>query len=244
MCKVNQVIYMNRNEVKKALEDFPVAVLPLGSTEQHGPHLPLGTDTFLAEELSRRICENTKALLLPAMPFGYSWVWRDIPGTATLPEKSVEMFIKDIAHSISRYGVKLLVLVNGHDANNSAMKYAVRELMDEIDMQIIYLFYPSLNDVLKENCESPTWYGMVHACEFETSLMLAVKPELVDMTKAVSEYPEKPDLYGKSTISLGDLSKSGVYGNPTLATREKGEKLLEIFVEKMTREVLEAYRNI
>lgn len=87
----------------------------------------------------------------------------------------------------------MLVLINGHDANKASMKYAARELMDELDMPVIYLFYPNM----EEHCESPTWHGMVHACEFETSLMLALKKEMINMGKDVREYPEKPVLYGK-----------------------------------------------
>lgn len=233
MAKVNEWINMTKDQVKSAIEDFPVAILPLGATEQHGHHLPLGVDIFLAEGLSKRICEKTGALLLPSIPFGYSWVWRDIPGTISLQQHHVEAVIKDVAHSLSRYGVQTLIMVNGHDANNASMKYATRELMDELDMNIVYLFYPDLEKVMEEHCESKPWHGMIHACEMETSLMLALKPELVDMTKAVKEYPEKPALYGRSSISLGNLSDSGVYGDATLASKEKGEKLLESFVTKM-----------
>ncbi|REB08896.1 creatininase family protein [Sporosarcina sp. BI001-red] len=224
---------MTRDEVKVAVEEYPVAILPLGATEQHGHHLPLGVDIFLAEGISRRICEKTGGLLLPAMPFGYSWVWRDIPGTVSLQQHHVEAFIKDAAHSVQRYGVKTLILVNGHDANNASMKYAARELEDELDIKVIYLFYPDIQSIMEEHCDSEMWHGMIHACELETSLMLALKPELVDMSKATKEYPEKPDLYGFSTISLGDLSKSGVYGDATVASVEKGEKLLKSFVDKM-----------
>src|SRR5699024_6051662 len=109
------------------------------------------------------------------------------------------------------------------------------------DMPVIYLFYPNMEKVMDQYCDSDTWHGMIHACEFETSLMLALNPELVDMSKAVREYPEKPDLYGKSTISLGDLSKSGVYGNPELATKEKGEKLLDSFLPEMEKLIMEVY---
>lgn len=244
MKKVKELLYMNRDEVSAAIQEFPVAVLPLGATEQHGHHMPLGVDAFLAEGIARRICENTGALLLPTVPFGYSWVWRDIAGTVSLREKNVERLIKDVGHSLRRYGIKLLVLVNGHDANSSAMKYATRDLIDEVDMSVLYLFYPDLEQVRVKYCNSPPWYGIVHACEFETSLMLALKPELVDLGKAVKEYPPKPNLYGKSAISLGDLSKSGVFGDPTLATKEKGEKMLEEFVLGMTENVLEAYAKV
>lgn len=239
-----EILYMNRDEVAESVKEFPVAILPLGATEQHGHHLPLGTDIILAKGISKKIAEQTGALLLPTMPFGYSWVWRDIPGTISLQQNHVEAVIKDVAHSVSRYGIKLLVLVNGHDANNASMKYATRELMDELDMPIIYLFYPNMEEVMKEYCESPTWNGMIHACEFETSLMLALNSKLVDMSKAVSEYPSIPALYGKSTISLGNLSESGVYGDATLASKEKGNKMVNIFVTEMVNLLLEAFHNI
>jgi creatinine amidohydrolase len=241
---VKELKYMTRDEAAAAVQEFPVAVLPLGATEQHGHHLPLGADIFLAEGLSRKICEKTGALLLPTMPFGYSWVWRDIPGTVSLQQDHVEAVIKDVAHSVSRYGVKLLILVNGHDANNSSMKYAARELQDELDMPVIYLFYPGMDRMFAEVCESPTWHGMIHACEFETSLMLALRPDLVQMHKAVREYPDKPPLYGKSTMSLGQMSKSGVYGDATLATREKGEKMLAYFADEMAGLLQTAYREL
>ncbi|MBC1482468.1 creatininase family protein [Listeria immobilis] len=236
-----KIINMTRDEVQQALADFPVAILPLGATEQHGHHLPLGVDIFLAENLANIVSEKTGAVVIPTMPFGYSWVWRDIPGTISIQQHHVEAIIKDVAHSVSRYGVKMLVLINGHDSNNSSMKYAVRELADELDMPVLYLFYPSLSEVMATNCESEPWYGMIHACEFETSLMLATKKELVTMDKAVKEYPEKPVLYGKTTISLGDLSKSGVYGDASLATEEKGKKMEQIFANKMAELVLEGY---
>ena len=244
MGKVKELINMTRDEVEAAIKEFPVAILPMGATEQHGHHLPLGVDIYLAEGVSRKLSEKTGALLLPTQPFGYSWVWRDIPGTVSLQQHHVEAVIKDVAHSVARYGIKMLVLVNGHDANNASMKYATRELADELDIPVVYLFYPNLNKVMEDVCDSPTWHGMVHACEFETSLMLALKPELVDMSKAVREYPEKPRLYGKSSISLGDLSKSGVYGDATKANKEKGEKMLDLFVTDMEQILLEAYEEV
>ncbi|MCM3123849.1 MULTISPECIES: creatininase family protein [unclassified Mesobacillus] len=244
MGNARELINMTRDEVEAAIKEFPVAILPMGATEQHGHHLPLGVDIYLAEGVSRKLSEKTGALLLPTQPFGYSWVWRDIPGTVSLQQHHVEAVIKDVAHSVARYGIKMLILVNGHDANNASMKYATRELADELDIPVIYLFYPNLNKMIEDLCDSPTWHGMVHACEFETSLMLALKPELVDMSKAVREYPEKPKLYGKSSISLGDLSKSGVYGDATKATKEKGEKMLNYFVNEMEQILMEAYEEV
>ncbi|HLR69729.1 MAG TPA: creatininase family protein [Virgibacillus sp.] len=238
---VNEVLNMTRDEVAAAVEKYPVAILPLGATEQHGNHMPLGVDVYLAEGISRKLSERTGALLLPSMPFGYSWVWRDIPGTVSLQQHNVENVIKDVAHSVSRYGIELLVLVNGHDANNASMKYATRELMDELEMPVIYLFYPNFESIRIQYCDSPTWGGMIHAGEFETSLMLALNPELVNMEKSIREYPERPSLYGKSTISLGNLSESGVFGDATLATKEKGEQMLEKYLNEMKNLIEMAY---
>jgi creatinine amidohydrolase len=241
MTEIREVRYMSRHEVEEAVGSYPVAILPLGATEQHGHHLPLGVDTMLAEGLARLVAEETGALLLPAVPFGYSWVWRDIPGTVSVQQHHVETVIKDVAHSVSRYGIELLVLINGHEANSSSMKYAARELLDELDMPVIHFFYPGLSELIAEHCDSETWHGMIHACEFETSLMLAMYPEYVQMDKAVAEYPEKPALYGKSTLSLGDISESGVYGDPTKATAEKGRLMLEVFVRTISSNIKEAF---
>ena len=111
-------------------------------------------------------------------------------------------------------------------------------------MPVIYFFYPGLTEVMAEHCESETWHGMVHACEFETSLMLAMYPEHVQMEKAVAEYPDKPSLYGKSSVSLGDLSQSGVYGDPTKATKEKGQLMLDAFVKAISDDLGEAFTMV
>lgn len=244
MIKTREIINMTRDEVKESIKEFPVMIFPIGATEQHGHHLPLGVDIFLAEGISKKLSEKTGALLIPTMPFGYSWVWRNIPGTISLEQDHIEVIIKDVARSVHRYGVKLLILVGGHDANNASMKYAVRELEDEIDLKIIYLFYPNLSKVINDYCESDTWFGMIHACEFETSLMISIKPDLVQMDKAVKEYPERPMLYGMSTISLGDISNSGVFGNPVLASKEKGDSMIDYFVEEMSNLILIACKEM
>lgn len=241
MTEIKEARYMTRDEVDEAVRSLPIAILPLGATEQHGHHLPLGVDLLLAEGLARLVAKETGALLLPAVPFGYSWVWRDIPGTVSMQQHNVEAVIKDVAHSVSRYGIELLVLINGHEANSSSMKYATRELQDELDMSVIYFFYPGLAELMAKHCDTESWHGMIHACEFETSLMLAMYPEHVRMEKAVAEYPDRPPLYGRSSLSLGDLSESGVYGDPTKATAEKGRLMLEAFVQTVSGNVKEAF---
>ncbi|WP_163851852.1 creatininase family protein [Pseudooceanicola aestuarii] len=231
--------YLSRDAFAARIAKCPVAILPLGATEQHGYHMPLGTDTILAEFFSRRIAEATGATVLPAMPFGYSWVWRDAPGTVTLDQKVMEDVICNVAESLVPAGVKHLILVNGHEANSATMKYATRRMWDHPDIDVWRLFYPNLAEELKQHCESPTWHGIVHACEFETSLMLAIAPETVEMDKAVAEYPERDAGYFHGGRPMGELSRSGVFGDATKGTAEKGHAMVETFTTRMVDMVRE-----
>ena len=222
-------------QVEERVRVCPVALLPLGSTEQHGYHLPLGTDVFLARHLAERVSDEMGSLVLPDMNFGYSWVWRDRIGTVGVRQPLLQEVLKDVVRSVERWGVRVLAIVNGHEANSATIKYAVREISDETSVKVLGCFYPGLSGQLEEHMESTTWGGMFHADEFETSLALTACSGLVNMERAVSEYPERPLLYGMDDTSIGDLSASGVYGNPCLATREKGEAMYEAF----TRNIVE-----
>ncbi len=232
--------YLSRDAFADRIRKVPAVILPLGATEQHGYHLPLGVDSFLAEALAIRIAEQVGATVLPTMPFGYSWVWRDSPGTVTLKTATIENVIVETADSLSKYGVQHLFLVSGHEANCAAMKQGSRQLHDNPDISVWRLFYPDLSSVMNAHCDSESWHGIVHACEFETSLMLAVNPDLVEMDKACSEYPEHGNGYFFGARPMGELSMSGVFGDATQATAQKGEAMIDVFVEKMVRIVREA----
>lgn len=231
--------YLSRDAFAARIAAFPAVILPLGATEQHGYHLPLGVDIILAEALAVRVAEATGATVMPAMPFGYSWVWRDAPGSVTVESRTLEDVIVQVAESLARHGVRHVFLINGHEANSATMKYASRRLWDHAGVKVWRLFYPDLGSVMAEHCDSPTWHGIVHACEFETSLMLAVAPHLVEMDKAVREYPPRDRGYFQGGRPMGDLSESGVFGDATLATAEKGEAMLSIFVDSMARALRE-----
>ena len=123
--------------VKEQLEVCSTAIVPIGSTEQHGYHLPLGTDVFLAEHLARLISDRTGALVYPTLNFGYSWVWRDRIGTISLPQDHLQLILKDIVKSVERYGVTKLVFLNGHEANGASMKYAIRDIQDTTSVKVL-----------------------------------------------------------------------------------------------------------
>ncbi|MCZ6676853.1 MAG: creatininase family protein [Candidatus Poribacteria bacterium] len=211
-------------ECRDFLNRHPYAILPLGATEQHGPHLPQNTDTLLAEALAGDVAEQSVGLVLPALPIGYSWVWRDYPGSLTFSFDTFRAAIKDIARSLDRNGCRALLIITAHGANPQPLKYTARELVDEIEMKILRVFYPNLSEIIAD-ADSPTWLPMnFHAEEFETSLMLHLHPELVRMDRAVREYPPRSVDYEMSALPMGALSESGVFGDATVATAEKGER--------------------
>lgn len=236
----NRVQEMTWQEVEERIRKFPVAIVPVGSTEQHGYHLPMGTDIYLAETLADMAAKKTGALVYPSINFSYSWSWRDRVGTVALRQQILQETLKDVVRSVERYGIRVLVFLNGHEANGSTLKYAVREVQDETDVKVLGMFYPGLSEIYSEYMETPTWGGMFHACEFETSLMLAAKEELVHMERAKEEYPKRPKLYGMDNTSIGDLSVSGTYGDPTCATKEKGEKMFRRFADNIAQIIWEA----
>lgn len=219
-------------EIKAFVSRCPYAILPVGSTEQHGPHLPTNTDTVIAEAIALATAKRSRGLVLPAIPLGYAWVWRDVPASMTLSFDTYMRVIHDTVDSLSRWGVKAVYIMSGHGANPQVIKHALRELIhDKIDIKVLYGMYAGLKEMTAE-ADSETWHGDVHAEEIETSLMLAIAPHLVRMELAAADYPPAPADYGQSELSMGHLMRSGVFGDPTKATVEKGRRWLDLAAER------------
>ncbi|MGV8049591.1 MAG: creatininase family protein [Anaerolineaceae bacterium] len=235
----NFLMELTRDEIKEKLDGGAIAILPIGAVEQHGNHLPLGTDNYLANIISNEVANQVNGVILPGVPFGYSWVWQDIPGTITIQHHNLELYLLDIFKSVERSGFQKLVIINGHESNNTILKYAVRDYSEMSNFRIFYFFYPKFEETWKELCESDTWFGMMHACEFETSLMLATHPQLVKMERAIREYPPYSAKYRNSNQQLGELSKSGVFGDPTKADKDKGISLLDRFIREIVKVINE-----
>jgi creatinine amidohydrolase len=213
----------------------PFAILPVGSTEQHGPHLPLNTDTLIAERIALETARRSVGLVLPSMPVGYAWVWRDVPGTLTLRFDTYMRFVRDVAESLERWGIKAVFLISGHGSNPQPIKHAVRELIhDRLGIKVLYDVYAGLDQMLAE-ADSRRWHTEIHAEEIETSMMLAIAPEQVRMELAAADYPPLPPDYGKSELSMGHLMRSGVFGDPRSATAEKGRRWIDLAAERSAK---------
>ena len=222
-------------EIRSFAARHPFAILPVGSFEQHGAHLPLDTDNRIAERMALETAKRSTGLVLPVLNVGYAWVWRGIPGTLTLRFDTYMAVIRDIAESLSDWGIKALFVLSGHGSNPQPVKHAIRELIHgTFDIHVLNSMYLGLDTMLAE-ADSSQWAKDLHAEEIETSLMLAIDPERVSMDRAAPDYPDIPADYGRSELSMGHLMGSGVFGDPTVATAEKGRRWIRIGAEKTAR---------
>jgi creatinine amidohydrolase len=215
------------SEVEAHIRDGCVAILPFGALEQHGPHLPLSTDTLMASGLARRIAASVNSLVLPPVHYGETWNNSRFPGTISLSFDTVRSIVVDICAGLLADGLPGLVVVNGDYGNQYPLKMAARDALQRWNFPVLVVDYPGLAEVAVEVCETPpSGPGFYHADELETSIVLALAPETVHMERVVAEYPQFPTLYGATPISLRDVSSSGVFGDPRASTAAKGDALL------------------
>lgn len=204
-----------------------IAVLPFGALEQHGPHLPLSTDTLQADAVARRLAEVLDAALLPAIPLGNTWSNDALPGTVSISADTVTAVCSDVAASLERAGYALLVVVNGDFGNRLPLHRAAEASAARNGLPVVVLDYPGLVEIGDAVKESP-WAapGLCHADELETSMVLAIAPSLVHADRMAPTYPELPADFGLRQMALAPLSPTGVFGDPRPATAEKGERII------------------
>ncbi len=214
-----------------------LAFLPFGALEQHGPHLPLSTDTIQCVGVAEALAEHYSGLLLPAVPYGETWDNGRFPGTISLSASTVSAICRDIGASAQSFGVTTLVIVNGDFGNRAPVHAAARE-MSIGGFDVFVLDYPGLVEVGDAVKESP-WAapGLCHADELETSMVLALEPSLVHPDRYEASYPELPADFGRRPIRFDTLSPSGVFGDPRPATAAKGETIIAFVVERSVDEI-------
>lgn len=227
--------YENSFEMKEKIDEVKIAILPIGAVEAHGPHLPLATDNILAERLSERLAEKVGAFVLPTLPYGQVWSLRDFPGSITVSNESLIRFLVDIGSSLYNQGFRIWAMVNAHLGNQTALKEAARILYDRHpDFKIFYFFYPGMNTVAKGIRETEAVHSTYfHACELETSIMLYLAEEFTDMEKAIRDIPQIPEAADYTPTPWQEFTKTAVLGDATLATKEKGEVIVETALERM-----------
>jgi len=231
-----------------AQEDGSVLVIPIGSHEQHGHHLPTATDTILVNEVAHlgatRIGNEVPILLTPPIWAGYSPHHLPFGGTVTVSAQTMTSLVTDIASSALENGFDALLLVNGHGGNKSIVDTLVSEIgTDHPDVNVHGVTYFTLaSSFIDEIRESETG-GMGHGGELETSLMLHLRPELVEQEKIESTRREQSFTHGSADMfdtgplttygSFDEYSDSGAIGDSTVASAEKGEEIFKRLGDEM-----------
>lgn len=232
-------------EMVEALAARPVLLLPIGAVESHGEHLPAGTDNILAvrlvEALVRRVDGRTPLLRLPALPFGQVWSLADAPGSFGISAETVTRTIVDLARSAKAKGLSVVAVVNGHLGNGVAIRDAQR-VAREFGVTIANFFYPGSEKAIAAVRQRPEAHpAYMHACEIETSYVLHLAPEAVDMERAIENYPTFPEDFGSVAYRWTEFSASPVLGDARAATAEKGRIILDSVLDNMANEVAVLY---
>jgi creatinine amidohydrolase len=244
-------------EVRRAAGQDRVALIPVATLEDHGLHLPIDTDLRIAAEVCRRAAEEApdQIVLLPPIPHGYSPHHMDFPGPITIEWDTFTKYCTDVGRSLARHGFRRLLYLNGHGSNQNLVEMAARLVMLEhpgvLAAAAFYLTSRSGIEAV-EGIRESGFGGMAHADELETSVYLHIDPDAVDMDRAVDEkgYPAGENAHlewwADGSLKLmpwwSSFSRTGVQGEPTKATAEKGKAFLDAAVAECVgyvRELLE-----
>lgn len=222
---------MTWKEVERG--DNTVGLIPTGSTEQHGPHGPLGTDTIIAKEIAQSAANRTEALVLPAISVGISEEHRDFEGSLYISPDTFRKQLTEIILSAKSSGITKCVVVNGHGGNIAAIKEVCKNLY--LEYTTIVLHWTWFDAISAKN--------MGHAGELETSLIKYLKPELIKEPLETGAENWGHKLHGsKFDYLTSSFTKNGVVGDPTKASKKKGKKLFSQATNKLTN-LIEDLKN-
>jgi len=235
---LNVLLYeMSWQEAKEYFANNDVAILPVGSNEQHGPQNPLGTDYLIAKALAEETAKRTSVVCLPVIPFGVSSHHKHLCGTIFIAPRIFKEYVKEVCSSLKYYNVRKVVIVNGHGGNRCALVEMARELREE-NMFISVFQWWEASAKLLPNIFQLNERG--HAGGEETSMNLTLHPKLVKTDKAVDEEPRRHIAKVEGlTLPLYtvDETSSGVYGKSTTASATKGKEILETVVGELVKHV-------
>lgn len=220
---------------------FDKAILAVGSAENHGFHLPFGTDALVAQAIAQEVAQRVNGMLvLPPVTYGVSEHYGHFPFTLTLrPEILIEV-LKDIFRSSIRQGIQRIIIINGHDGNIAPIEIAARSVKVEYPQAFVAsldAWWVTAGELLPPGTFE-VWGGLGHAGEGETSIVLHLFPELCRMENARGVIPDLPS---ELTIKwkFDELTPYGATGDPTRGTPEKGKKMFEVLVDWVVRFVQE-----
>ena len=240
---------MTNLEVEAYLRDHaarPTVLVPVGSTEQHGPHAPLGTDALIPTEIARRVAPQAGAVVAPTVNYGLSYPHAGFTGVVYLRMSTFMELIEDLTLQFARMGFTRICFLNGHYDNTYAIAYACAAVGDRLPAGT--RAYPvNYWDAMTPN-EAAEYFDPangLHANKGETSAVLAINPDLVDMERANSEMPPFPEVTNPGAVhtafffsapgSIKRATASGTWGDATQSSAEFGRRYLDVVTRSTSR---------
>lgn len=240
---IHDMSAMTSPETADAVKRSRTVVIPLGSVEQHGPHLPNGTDMFAAELVARAVADSLDAVYVPFAPYGVTPIHAGHPGTVTLRRETFEALLTDVCSEMIAAGVRTLVLVNWHEGNIPSMNAVATDLQHRHDV----LFVAAQACYTAQSLYREAGGELTHGGGIETMAVMAHDPSLAKVDR-VGE-PSRPpgaealdamrrsrEVYGFVT-DVSELADDGWYGNPTWATAERAETFAKVVGDAVVAQV-------
>ena len=229
---------ISMKEFEKKAKKIKTVIIPVGSLEAHGPHLPLGTDTIEVYEITKKVSQSVDVFVAPPLFYGVCRSTSKHPGTVGITGNTIRNLIKDIVKSLYANSLKRFIIISGHASalHLSALQEAGEALLEELpgDVNIaVVSAYALAQEAAGEICETE---DDSHAGEIETSLVLYLKPHLVK-GRGKEEYPHFPHPF--LTRNKRKYWENAVWGNPNKASAKKGELISQLLVEKISELVKE-----
>ena len=229
-------------QAEKVLTPAAVVVIPIGAeSKEHGPHLKLKNDWLMAEYLKNEILKRADVVVAPTVNYHYYPAFLEYPGSTTLRLETARDLIVDICRSLARYGPRRFYALNTGVSTIRALRLSSDALAaDGILLRYTDILTVSADAEKKVRQEE----GGTHADEIETSIMLYVAPDSVDMNKAVKDYHPGDGGLTRDPHGKGAYSASGVFGDATLATRQKGEIVVHAMMDGIVSDIADLKKNL
>jgi creatinine amidohydrolase len=237
---------MTSPEVDAFLRQHDTVIVPIGSTEQHGPHGPLLTDVLIPQEVARRVAPRVNAVVAPSVNYGLSYPHVGFTGLVHIRIPTFMSLVEDLCAALAAIGFRRIVFLNGHYDNTYAIAYACANASERLQDGVVAYPINYWDGMSAE--EAAEFFGPttgLHANRGETSAVLAINPDLVDMEKANAEMPPLPEVTSPAPVhtafffsspgSVYRATHSGTWGDARESTPEFGERYLSVVTEATVR---------
>ena len=241
---------LTQPEIKAQLEANPLVILPAGSVEQHGPHLPTGTDIFAANVIAHAVAERMDGLVLPGGPLGVTPMHMPFEGTISLSPETYMRVVTETCASTARHGAKRLLILNWHEGNSASLALAAEALHREAGLSVVtcHACY------VAADLYGASSGGLTHGGEIEALAVLAYRPELVHLDRIAGSSDHthghhmdklrRTRTFQPVLTDIRSIAATGWFGAPDRATEEKGRRMLTDVAEAISSEAAEIFAEL